>query len=1183
MTEISPQNASPRWRVSNFDQHFPSDPRLVAANMERPTVGDEFSVDGLEISGWVLLKDPQTSAPVKVVIGGIEQAGTPVPRPDVAAAFPAISGALSSGFRAWVDLTGSPGTAEILVQVVVEGGAITLGTLTAQAIHTEKLAGTNSPMFTVIISCRDRGAFLDEAVQSVLDQSFDDAEIVIVDDGSEDPASLYLFASYIRPRTQILRNPRRGIASARNAGAREATGDILVFLDAEDRFEPGFLERVSARFQSSPELGFLVSTTTISGEVRPPCLDPPELFCRDSVGPALAVRRDAFWAAGGLDDSFPHSGYDLWDFAITLVERDVVGEAVGEPLYRDRFESQASFASAEEHASCFARLVRKHRASFGAHRASIADGIEQRTNQLTAPQVAEPNTDLAQLARRAAFLERLLYGAVEPESRRHMRPLLSLLDVIRRRPRGFPRISVVIRGTESVEQLEITVRSAGLQLSPSDEIVVWVGRSADAILRRALSTYRDEGIVVDDGAVTTGYPPGIRAASAPIIFAVDAGATFDQGLIGHALEILESTPTLSFVAPAVRELPDNIVCQLDSTDLPGVLSCPRVCFPVVRRTALDVVGFSWAAGGSTAEQASDLLISLVAAGHPGQTIAEAVSSSPGSFSGRKVLADLTEKHRALFGKHWEEILVNREKYRRRFELAARGTAELDETTELVPLEWGSFRRLEPVSRVWGLDRGEPVDRYYISGFLERNRKDIHGRVLDVKEPYYTQVYDGGVESTDIVDIATDNPAANIIADLASEGSLPAGRYDCFVLTQTIHIIYDISSVLRNAYSALKPGGVLLATLPCVSRIDYESGLEGDSWRFTPASARRLFEDVFGEGQVAVEAHGNVLTCCAFLLGLASAELKPEELDYNDPYFPLLLCVRAVKPQESRLKFSGRKQGEGKAAILLYHRIDQPSLDPWKLCVSPEHFEEHLDAVEQNFQPVRLSELAHGVLNGQVPHRAVAITFDDGYRDNLSVALPMLKQRRIPATFFLSGDGAAYDGSFWWEAVADSIEQLGLDDLAARELHGRLVGAGIEDRMRILEELPRPAKALPPRMTRADLIELATEPLVDVGAHGWSHRTFTDLSDEALRPELETNVDELVRTAGFPVLSFAYPFGGPETDQTRSLLRNSGILFGCVIGEEPVTAKTHALSLPRLVVSDSSGKELTDLLERLIDQ
>jgi hypothetical protein len=104
-------------------------------------------------------------------------------------------------------------------------------------------------------------------------------------------------------------------------------------------------------------------------------------------------------------------------------------------------------------------------------------------------------------------------------------------------------------------------------------------------------------------------------------------------------------------------------------------------------------------------------------------------------------------------------------------------------------------------------------------------------------------------------------------------------------------------VYTDAFGQGVEAGVLLATLPCVSRVDYEPGIRGDHWRVTPASATKLFEDVFGTGNVEVHAFGNVLICCGFLMGLAAGEFTPEELDHNDPYFPLIVCVRAVRRNE----------------------------------------------------------------------------------------------------------------------------------------------------------------------------------------------------------------------------------------------------------------------------------------------
>ena len=109
-------------------------------------------------------------------------------------------------------------------------------------------------------------------------------------------------------------------------------------------------------------------------------------------------------------------------------------------------------------------------------------------------------------------------------------------------------------------------------------------------------------------------------------------------------------------------------------------------------------------------------------------------------------------------------------------------------------------------------------------------------------------------------------------------------------------IYDVKAAVAHTFRALKPGGVVLATLPGISQIcRYDMEQWGDYWRFTDASVRRLFGDVFGADNVSVETYGNVLAVNAFLQGLPSSELRPEELDFNDPDYQLSICVRAVRP------------------------------------------------------------------------------------------------------------------------------------------------------------------------------------------------------------------------------------------------------------------------------------------------
>lgn len=212
--------------------------------------------------------------------------------------------------------------------------------------------------------------------------------------------------------------------------------------------------------------------------------------------------------------------------------------------------------------------------------------------------------------------------------------------------------------------------------------------------------------------------------------------------------------------------------------------------------------------------------------------------------------------------------------------------------QVSPAWMGTLRRTAPISNGWGFDRGRPVDRYYIDSFIEMHGQDIRGRVLEILNTEYTDLYGSQVEHRDILDVDPANQEATIIADLAAADPIESDLFDCFILTQTLQLIYDIKSAIAHSHRILRPGGVLLVTVPCVSRLAGEGYT--DYWRLTPDSCARLFGEVFGAGQVTVHAYGNVLTATAFLQGMACEELSKRELDARDERYPVLLAIRAVK-------------------------------------------------------------------------------------------------------------------------------------------------------------------------------------------------------------------------------------------------------------------------------------------------
>ncbi len=219
-----------------------------------------------------------------------------------------------------------------------------------------------------------------------------------------------------------------------------------------------------------------------------------------------------------------------------------------------------------------------------------------------------------------------------------------------------------------------------------------------------------------------------------------------------------------------------------------------------------------------------------------------------------------------------------------------------------PLGWvrfGALRRLTPISTVFGLDRGQPIDRHYIDVFLTKYGEDVRGHVLEIGEPLYTRRYGGNrVTHSDVLHAVPGNPNATLVGDLVTGSTIPRGTYDCMVLTQTLPFIYDVRAAMATVFAALKPGGVLLATVSGISQISrYDMERWGDYWRFTTKSIRRLLEEVFPADHIWVESYGNVYAAISFLHGLAAEEISQRELNYRDRDYELLIGVRAVKPVE----------------------------------------------------------------------------------------------------------------------------------------------------------------------------------------------------------------------------------------------------------------------------------------------
>ncbi len=208
---------------------------------------------------------------------------------------------------------------------------------------------------------------------------------------------------------------------------------------------------------------------------------------------------------------------------------------------------------------------------------------------------------------------------------------------------------------------------------------------------------------------------------------------------------------------------------------------------------------------------------------------------------------------------------------------------------------GALRRVTPISRLYGYDRGEPVDRYYIKHFLDAHRERVFGTVLEISENTYTQTFGGDrVTQSEVLHYDDPSPPATVTGDLTHAPHLPSNRYDCIIITQTLMFIYDVRAAVETLHRILKPGGTVLATQAGLSQIADGPWNHTWHWGFTNASCKRIFEDAFPGGQVEVRTYGNVLSTVAFLHGLSYDELTRHELDVTDPEYQVLIAVAARK-------------------------------------------------------------------------------------------------------------------------------------------------------------------------------------------------------------------------------------------------------------------------------------------------
>ena len=212
-------------------------------------------------------------------------------------------------------------------------------------------------------------------------------------------------------------------------------------------------------------------------------------------------------------------------------------------------------------------------------------------------------------------------------------------------------------------------------------------------------------------------------------------------------------------------------------------------------------------------------------------------------------------------------------------------------------QWHNLRSLQPISKVFGYDRGTPIDRVFIEDFLEKNASTITGKVIEIADERYTKMFGSNLEENDILHISKDCQEATIIGDLTNTATLPEEIYDCFICTETLPFIYDFKKAIYGGWYLLKPGGVMLATVGGISQISrFDMDRWGEYWRFTDLGIQKAFEESFPGGKFEVNCYGNVLVATSFLQGISAEELSHEELFTNDDDYQVIIVIKATKQQ-----------------------------------------------------------------------------------------------------------------------------------------------------------------------------------------------------------------------------------------------------------------------------------------------
>lgn len=296
-----------------------------------------------------------------------------------------------------------------------------------------------------------------------------------------------------------------------------------------------------------------------------------------------------------------------------------------------------------------------------------------------------------------------------------------------------------------------------------------------------------------------------------------------------------------------------------------------------------------------------------------------------------------------------------------------------------------------------------------------------------------------------------------------------------------------------------------------------------------------------------------------------------------------------------------------AVILGYHRIADPETaaggDLHAMCVSPAAFREQMRMLRELGRPVALSELLRAIEAGRSVRGMIAVTFDDAYRDVLTIALPELEHLQIPATvFFVAGQAGR---PFWWDRLSELLAGADTSLPFRIEVGGsQFVWTGVgsfqelrvrlrralrvldeSERERVLERLVNvwqvtPAADLPRPLNGEEARKLLQSGRIEAGAHSVSHPPLAEVPPRRAEQEIVRSREMLREVLGREVDAFSYPHGS-RNELTDRLVKQAGFTSACQSSEDSVQPSTDPFGLPRVWVRDHSGRAFRRQVARYV--